>query len=73
MRPSIAISPLVSSSSPATMRSAVVFPQPEGPTRIRNSPSFTVNVRRSTASVEYPNCLVTSSNETAAIRSPPHG
>src|SRR5438094_1878703 len=33
------ISPSVMSSSPAIIRSAVVFPQPDGPTRITNSPS----------------------------------
>ena len=32
------------SSSPATMRSAVVFPQPEGPTRTMNSPSSDVEI-----------------------------
>ena len=32
-------SPSVMSSSPATIRSAVDFPQPDGPTRIMNSPS----------------------------------
>ena len=38
-RPPIAISPLVISSSPATIRSRVDLPQPEGPTRTTNSPS----------------------------------
>src|ERR1700675_4232084 len=33
------ISPEVGSSSPAIMRSSVVFPDPEGPRRTRNSPS----------------------------------
>ena len=33
--------PLVVSSSPATIRSVVVFPQPDGPTRTMNSPSAT--------------------------------
>ena len=31
--------PLVMSSSPATIRSAVVLPQPDGPTSTMNSPS----------------------------------
>jgi hypothetical protein len=33
-------SPSVMSSSPAIIRSAVDFPQPDGPTRIMNSPSL---------------------------------
>ena len=36
----IEISPSVMSSNPATILSRVVFPQPEGPTRTTNSPSF---------------------------------
>src|SRR5438094_4405293 len=36
-RSPIRISPEVASSSPATIRSAVVLPQPDGPTRTRNS------------------------------------
>ena len=36
------IVPAVISSSPATIRSAVVFPQPDGPTRTTNSPSSTM-------------------------------
>ena len=34
------ISPPVMFSSPATMRSRVDLPQPDGPTRITNSPSW---------------------------------
>ena len=37
--PSIAIVPPVISSSPASMRSSVDLPQPEGPTSTTNSPS----------------------------------
>ena len=37
--PPIAISPAVMFSSPASMRSNVDLPQPEGPTRTTNSPS----------------------------------
>ena len=36
----IKISPSVMSSSPATIRSKVVLPQPDGPTRTTNSPSL---------------------------------
>ena len=38
-RPPMAISPPVISSSPATMRSSVLLPQPRGPTMTMNSPS----------------------------------
>src|SRR5712691_3827138 len=38
-RPPITISPESASSSPATTRRIVLFPQPEGPRRTRNSPS----------------------------------
>ena len=41
MRPPMAISPAVMLSSPAIMLSSVDLPQPEGPTRMRNSPSST--------------------------------
>ncbi len=36
------ISPLVISSSPASMRSSVDLPQPDGPTSTTNSPSLIV-------------------------------
>ena len=36
--PSIRISPSVGISKPAIMRSSVVLPQPEGPSRAKNSP-----------------------------------
>src|SRR5882757_1339422 len=42
MRPSMRSSPLVTDSSPATMRNRVDLPHPEGPTRITNSPSSTL-------------------------------
>ena len=38
------------SSSPAIMRSAVDFPQPDGPTRIMNSPSLMPRFMSFTAS-----------------------
>ena len=41
--------PLVMSSRPATIRSAVVLPQPDGPTSTMNSPSLTSSVRSLTA------------------------
>jgi hypothetical protein len=36
--PSISIRPEVGRSKPASMRSSVVLPQPEGPRRAKNSP-----------------------------------
>src|SRR3954462_11244443 len=41
--------PAVGSSSPAIMRSVVVLPQPEGPSRQRNWPSSTVKLAAFTA------------------------
>ena len=41
--------PLVMSSSPATIRSAVVLPHPDGPTSTMNSPSPTSSDRSLTA------------------------
>ena len=38
------ISPAVGSSKPATMRSVVVLPQPEGPSSVRNSPERDLEV-----------------------------
>ena len=43
--PPMRISPSVTSSSPAIMRSSVVLPQPDGPTSTTNSPS---SIARST-------------------------
>ena len=47
--PPIRSSPLEMSSSPAIMFSAVDFPQPDGPTRIMNSPSVISRLRFLTA------------------------
>src|SRR5476649_1679665 len=43
------ISPPSSSLKPAIMRSKVVLPQPDGPSRVKNSPCSTVRVMLSTA------------------------
>ena len=48
------------------MRSVVDFPQPDGPTKTMNSPSATVRLTASTASVR-PNRLVTLSRRISAI------
>src|SRR5919199_5253357 len=69
--PPMRIVPSDTRSSPATDRSAVDFPQPDGPTRIRHSPSSTVSVRSSTATVPSSNRLVTPSKAISAMRSFP--
>ena len=51
------IVPEVGFSSPAIIRSAVVFPHPEEPTRIMNSPSAISSERSSTATVPPANAL----------------
>src|SRR6478735_2350131 len=43
VRPSIAIVPAVISSNPASIRSSVDLPQPDGPTSTMNSPSWMSN------------------------------
>ena len=48
-RSPIFITPVLMSSSPATIRSAVVLPQPDGPTSTRNSPSAISRSRSRTA------------------------
>ena len=48
------IDPVSISSKPANMRSDVDFPQPDGPTNTRNSPSFTVRSNLSTAGFVVP-------------------
>src|SRR3954468_521864 len=58
------------SSSPATILSAVVLPQPEGPTRTTNSPSAMSSASESTALVPSPYTFVTSSRTTSATRPP---
>ena len=57
--PSRRIAPAVGSSSPAIMRSSVVLPQPDGPSRQTKVPCGTVRLTSSTA-VKSPKCLVTS-------------
>ena len=47
--PPMRSTPLVMSSSPATIRSAVVLPQPDGPTSTMNSPSAMLTLRSLTA------------------------
>ena len=47
--PSIQIEPPSGASNPATMRSRVVLPQPEGPSRQKNSPASMERLTSSTA------------------------
>src|SRR3954447_12297213 len=58
----IEISPEDASSSPATIRSAVDLPEPDGPTRIVNSPSAISRSRPSTARVPSSKTFETSAN-----------
>ena len=50
-RSPMAIEPRLIRSRPATILRAVDFPHPDGPTRIRNSPSATSSVRPSRYSI----------------------
>src|SRR4051794_17364823 len=61
------IVPVVTSSRPATIRSAVVLPQPDGPTRTTNSPSSTKRSSACTASTPFAKTLVTCSSDRVAI------
>src|SRR5258706_10610310 len=63
----ILTSPPEISSRPAIMRSSVLLPQPEGPTRTQNSPSAIETSTPCTTSVE-PNDLRTALKVTAAMR-----
>src|SRR5215204_3132196 len=76
-RSPIRISPSEISSRPATIRSAVVFPQPDGPTRTMNSPSCASSVSSVTARVPSGKTFATSEKVTSAtatgVRSLPLG
>src|SRR3954454_19455590 len=65
--PPITRSPSVMSSSPAIMRRAVDFPQPDGPTRIMNSPSRMSRFMSFTASKPSGYRFQTPSNLISAI------
>ena len=47
-RPSMRMEPVVGVSKPATMRSVVVLPQPEGPRKETNSPFSTSRLKSRT-------------------------
>jgi hypothetical protein len=64
----ISTRPPSSGSSPASMRSAVVFPDPDGPTRTMNSPSLMSRSRASTAGgASFAYTRVADTNFTLAI------
>src|SRR5215216_3768341 len=62
--PSIRISPPSGLKKPAAKFSSVVFPQPEGPSSVMNSPRLTASETSCSATV-LPNCLVTALKRTA--------
>src|SRR3954468_14667243 len=66
-RPPIVIVPSLISSRPATMRSAVVLPQPDGPTKTMNSFSLIARSSESTARVPSGYTFETPSNSIAAM------
>src|SRR5438874_11796693 len=67
IRSPILMVPAVGFSRPAIILSAVVFPQPEEPTRIMNSPSATSSDSSSTAVVPPGNALLTASRVTPGM------
>src|ERR1700760_4947437 len=70
--PPIVRSPEVMSSRPTIIRSSVDFPQPDGPTRIMNSPSATSMDTSFTAGNPSPYFLTMFFISMAAIGSPLH-
>src|SRR5262245_47039500 len=66
-RPPIRISPAVIVSRPATMRSKVDLPQPDGPTKTQNSPSCTVSETSRTTG-PLPKSFVTLSKTISAMQ-----
>src|SRR4051812_16298347 len=62
------IRPSVGSSNPAIIRSVVVFPHPDGPSIVKNSPSRMVKETSSTAQ-KSPNIFVTASMTMPSARS----
>src|SRR5262245_29730057 len=63
----IQTSPAVASSSPAAIRSTVVFPEPDGPTSTMNSPSMISRSSESTAFVPPGNVFVSCRKSIPAI------
>src|SRR5438094_1676028 len=65
--PAMLISPDVGCSSPATQRSVVVLPQPEGPSRTTISPAGTPKLTPSIAGRPIENCLRRSVTSSVAV------
>src|ERR1700689_1365168 len=65
--PPMLISPEVGCSSPATQRSVVVLPQPEGPSRTTISPAGTAKRTPSIAGRPIENCLRRSVTSSVAV------
>lgn len=68
--PAIRSSPEVMSSSPAIMLRVVDFPQPDGPTRMTNSPSAISRSTSDTATAPSGNFLPTPSSTMSDITAP---
>src|SRR6476620_7161729 len=68
-RPAMLISPPVGCSSPATQRSVVVLPQPDGPSRTTISPAGTAKLTPSIAGRPTENCLCRSLTSSVAVMS----
>src|SRR5689334_9476746 len=64
------ISPLVTLSSPASIRKLVVFPHPEGPSNTTNSPS-SISSERSSTTVSSPYRFITLSKRICIVTSGP--
>src|SRR5580693_2526453 len=65
--PAILISPEVGCSSPATQRSVVVLPQPDGPSSTTISPAGTAKLTPSIAGRPTANCLRRSVTSSVAV------
>src|SRR6478672_705549 len=65
--PAMLISPPVGCSSPATQRSVVVLPQPDGPSRTTISPAGTAKLTPSIAGRPTENCLRRSVTSSVAV------
>src|SRR6478735_6779197 len=69
--PAMSISPDVGCSSPATQRSVVVLPQPEGPSRTTISPAGTAKLTPSIAGRPIENCLRRPVTSSVAVMNKP--
>src|SRR5258705_3480008 len=67
-RPPMRMSPSLGCSRPAIIRSSVVLPHPDGPSRTRYSPSPQVRLMPSTAAVPPPNDFLIARTSTSAIQ-----